>query len=465
MLIPSNKSKWTTFVLMIFLGMFGVHRLYTKNYKTFSIYVILWCIVYNSPSQGNTSTIFTVFIILYWLTDIVVFLFWTIKLAIFGNSKSEIVSNSIHNISANGEDSITQTELMCAGNKILLHPDLHGLVWIADGKYRNYNGEVSNKQNISTVGGNFTISFSFNDNFGAVGVEEPSLIYTKLELTKPRTSVERPSYFPSYSGLTPGQRWTYLQLLINPYDMSIDIGYVFVLYYGLERHLLLGDFDRAFEAILKLRDVHQNKSFQFYSANALILASMMHKRGEKLLDFVNSLDKEYEYNFSNNLFLICYYSFGIPLQAGNIMRMAKMADFSNTNYIKKYPGIFCATLSDVLLEKYGESNILLSKIIDISELEKIKHEKSNIFANVSIIDVKIHVPILDNNPKLKKAMNSLLKEAHSRTKVKLSAMRKDGTLEKYNEKKIEIKKIEIKKIETANSENNLNIFGEPVETD
>jgi hypothetical protein len=96
---------------------------------------------------------------------------------------------------------------------------------------------------------------------------------------------------------------------------------VFILYYGLERHLLSGDFERSFGVILKLRDVHANRSFQRYSANALILSSILHKKGEFVLEFINSLDKEHEFNFLDNLFLMCYYSFDIPILPKDIMRI------------------------------------------------------------------------------------------------------------------------------------------------
>ena len=81
---------------------------------------------------------------------------------------------------------------------------------------------------------------------------------------------------------------------------------MFILYYGLERHLLEGDFHSAFNVILKLRDVHKNKSFQSYSGNALILSALLQKKGEYIPSFIKSLDKEYEFNFSDNLLLMSY---------------------------------------------------------------------------------------------------------------------------------------------------------------
>ena len=117
------------------------------------------------------------------------------------------------------------------------------------------------------------------------------------------------------------------------------------LYYGLERYLLTDSYEEVIDVILKLRDVHQNKSFQSYSANAVILTCMYRQRADIAQKFMMSLDKDYEFNFSPNLFLICKYSLGLPLYGVEIMRFAKAFGFTKNNYIKKYPKLFIDTLN------------------------------------------------------------------------------------------------------------------------
>ena len=112
----------------------------------------------------------------------------------------------------------------------------------------------------------------------------------------------------------------------------MDIGYVFLLYYGLERHLLLGEKERAQKVILKLRDVHEDKVFQQYSAKAIILSNMQDENVENIKKFLISLDKEHEFLFSNNLYLFCAYLFDIPLSSKDIIRMSKTFGFTNQNY-------------------------------------------------------------------------------------------------------------------------------------
>lgn len=303
---------------------------------------------------------------------------------------------------------------------LTVHNDLRNLIWIGDGKYKNYK-QVPNDKNTMEING-FRISISF------MNQEEPSLIYTNQKVAQPQNinDIERPPYYPTYSGLTPEQKWIYLKLLSNPYNTSIDIGFVFILYYGLERHLLNGNFEEAFNVILKLRDVYTNKSFQAYSANAIVLTCMLHQRGDLILKFIESLDKEYELAFSDNLFLICYFSFDLPLLPKDIMRMAKTFEFNNMNYIKKYPELFLESLSESIKLKVGVESVDLKKYLTSSEIKKIKKQDVLIFANMSINDKSIPIPLLSENFKLKMEMCNFLETAHKDVKKKLSEMRKEG---------------------------------------
>lgn len=301
-----------------------------------------------------------------------------------------------------------------------INENLKDLIWIADGKYRNYKQKQEHRNTFDSNG--LRISISFMDR------EEPSLIYTNQKISKPQNinSVERPSYFPTYSDLNPEQKWIYLNFLVDPFNSSFDIGFVFILYYGLERHLLSGNFEKAIDVLLKLRDVHTNKSFQAYSANAIILSCMIHQRGDLVLKFINSLDKEHEFAFSDNLFLICYYSFDLHLLPKDIMRMAKTFEFSNQLYIKKHPNLFLEFLTDTLKNNTGKDFIDLKQYLTKKEIAQIKTQKVGIFANVSIMDNSVPIPLLSENFKLKKEMYDFLKISHDKVKIELARMKKSG---------------------------------------
>lgn len=325
---------------------------------------------------------------------------------------------------------IKSTDLTVRQNPaITIHDDLVGLIWFADGPFKNYVNDNVEKNTFNYNGLKITLRMTSD--------EEPSLVYTKQQIVVPSdiSQIERPPYFPTYSGLSPEQKGVYIKLLQNPYDQNIDIGFVFILYYGLERHLLIGDYERAYKVILKLRDVHSNKSFQSYTANALVLTSLLHQKGEIAFDFIKSLDKSYEYSFSDNLFLLCYFSFEIPLTANDIMRMARTFEFSNMNYIKKHPDIFQSVLEDLLIDKYGEKTILLSRLLSKSDVSKLLTQDTPIFANTSIRDKSFPVPIISSNFKLKKDFNILLENAHEIVKKKINEMRKEGSLKEIKTEK------------------------------
>ena len=303
-----------------------------------------------------------------------------------------------------------------------IHEELKGLLWFADGIYQNYKNEKEDENTFYV--GDIKISFV------SPGSEEPSLIYTKapININEKCFDIERPPYYPTYKSLTPEQRGNYIKFLENPFIGNVDIGYVFLLYYGLERHLLYGDYERAYKLILKLRDIYSNGSFQSYSANALVLTSLLHKKGEIAQDFIMSLDKEFEFNFSDNLFLICYYSFNLPLKPKDIMRMSKTFEFQNMNYIKKYPDIFLDILTENFKNKFNKEYILISDILSKTDILKLEKQDIRIFANTSLSEQSVPVPMLANCFKLKNLFFNLLQDTHELTKKMIADLRKKGTL-------------------------------------
>lgn len=313
--------------------------------------------------------------------------------------------------------------------KFNIHEDIKYLLWLEDEKRPDVKGVF---ETIECCGIKLTVSTSIQ--------EEPSLIYKKHNIKEPEdiSAVPRPNYYPRFRELTPEQTWVYLKLLCNPYDTSIDIGYVFLLYYGLERHLFQGNFDDAFRVILKLRDVHKNKSFQSYSSRALILSAMLRGKGEFVPEFLLSLDKEYEYNIDGDLLLLCLFSFNIPIQPKEIMRFSDTFEFTNKNYIKKYPDIFEKCLIEVLIEKNNEPFVSIEKYITKPALNKLSVLEMTIFANMSIFEKSIPVPQLSSNFMFKKDVYGFLEEAHERAKKIIAELRKSGNLEPPKESSLKV---------------------------
>ena len=152
------------------------------------------------------------------------------------------------------------------------------------------NSYANRSQTGATI--NFAINLDDITGIRIIGPEEPSVIYKDLLVSEPKNPdlVAPPPYFPRYSELSANQRWVYLNWL-NDIQSEINIGYVFLYYYGLERHLLVGDFEAAFSEILLLRKCHDNKSFENYSYNALLFSCACHNQPDLAQSILGSVCK------------------------------------------------------------------------------------------------------------------------------------------------------------------------------
>jgi hypothetical protein len=305
---------------------------------------------------------------------------------------------------------------------IKIHPDLEGLIFFKQ-DIKNEESSIPFKKMI--YNGRPVEIFISNLN-----MDEPSLIDPDLKICEPNspiTEVQKLSYYPRYSELTAEQRWVYLKFLETPYNKSFEIGYVFILFFGLERHLFKGQFEKAFQIILKLREIHSNKSFQHYSASALILSALLNKKTENMNYLINSLDNDFEYNFSDNLFLLCCHICDRPLNSKDIMRMCKSFDFKNLNYIKKYPSEFHDELKRVINLNYGSNEIHIRNFIPNGDLSTIGTIKERIFANSSISKEVIEVPLILGCESFKTEMFDLLKSTHENIRSIRAELRKKNS--------------------------------------
>lgn len=308
------------------------------------------------------------------------------------------------------------------------HPDVKDLIWFADGPLKNINAGQSIRQ-FSSNGITITCSVP--------GMEEPSQIFTRMPVELPNDvrTVDRPPYYPTYAELTPLQKGAYLKWLENPYNPEIDIGFVFILYYGLERHLLCGNEEKALEVILKLRDVHTNKSFQQYSASASILTAIHTGKGEFAISFLRSLDKEHEINnFPANLYLICASSLNLHMFASDIVRISSWFGFDNRLYIKKYPDIFINTLSEEIEKLKQRKYLLVSDFLSEYDINAMTRHEVTIFANTSLRDTKVSIPFITESEKMQSPIFNLLQNTHDTVKAIISEKRKRGELPKEQKK-------------------------------
>ena len=297
------------------------------------------------------------------------------------------------------------------------HEDIAPLMWWADGPYKNYK-KCDDILTFNLGGHSYTLNLSQR--------AEPSLVFTELpiQIDVSATSTERPPYYPRYADLTNEQRGVYWQFLRNPYCGSFEIGYVFLFYYGLERHLLCGNAEAAFDVILKLRESYPNESFQTYSAHAIIISCLIRRRADLLQRFIDSLTQNHEFSFSSNLYLLCLYGLDMSITSRDIIRMAKALKFTNMNYIKKYPDLFKTSLEDEMLMRFNTSTLWIRDLVTSSDWFNTRQKSEVAFANVSISERWFDLPQLTEFSCFQSEMKGLLMNAHSSVKTKLAAKRK-----------------------------------------
>lgn len=135
------------------------------------------------------------------------------------------------------------------------HPDIAPFLYYADSPLKNYEyTDICKRLNIQVFSGNTQSGINIYSN------EEPSALYTAFKVIKPPRfiTVSKVPYYPRYRALNPYQRYEYLQVLSNPYQLNINQGYLYLLLYCLERRLSEGQ-EQVIPIIRKLADFHGGK--------------------------------------------------------------------------------------------------------------------------------------------------------------------------------------------------------------
>lgn len=309
--------------------------------------------------------------------------------------------------------SIKTSALVVAGNKLTVPDRTAKLLFISDETAPSHHSGIG-------------ISISFDIYDGVIHVkslspDEPSTIFTVMPIRRPADPalIPRPDYFPSYAGLSPEQKWIYLNWLTD-ITQSINIGYVFIYYYGLERHLLIGEFDAAFDEIILLRQTHsENASFETYSRLALLNSALFRKRGSRLEQLYRlSKTKRFE-----NTELILAHQLGYDLGEEGLMRIGLSIQGVQKRYIKNNPNEYKLALATVLTEEFGTPFLPFGSAYTISEIPKRQHV---LFANISFPS-EIRTPALPSflyHEPFTNEATRILNLAHERTKQALADARK-----------------------------------------
>jgi hypothetical protein len=236
---------------------------------------------------------------------------------------------------------------------------------------------------------------------------EPSLIWTRLPVEKNDELETQKMYYPTYSGLSSRHRYQYLNWL-RDITQETNLSYVFLYYYGLERQLLIGNYDLAVEEILRLLKYHDKGTFKNYVVNALVLGSGYRKRPDIIKKAPFILDEPSDIS----LYLQCLAK--DKLSAEEIIKLSNRVGFTNKRYIKEYPDLFKKELQKII-DAYQEKNGDFLQGIDIEKLPK---ESWASMANTSIPDAvsTTKFPSILDGTSLKDTLKDLLQEAHLKVK-------------------------------------------------
>lgn len=330
------------------------------------------------------------------------------------NSNNEI-SNTSTNLPAKNDLPITSTSITPFSNNNLnslianIPNEILNLLWFSDGPLKNYDPTILAQSESDIYGIKIKITLT--------GPKEPSSISNLNEIGLPLKNPPKLDYFPSYEGMTPDERATYLSWLSN-IEQPIDIGYVFVFYYGLERFLYFDEskYESAFNTILKLRTFHHNHSFYGYSTDALYAAAIIHNRTD-LVQLLLDLNKD----STSIIHLDCMANISQPLSINQIINITSDVGFTNKRYIKLQPQLFIDTLKENLFEKYSMIGFPLSKEF----LYNCSTTQLPITANISIEPRWFDIPNVLTNKTLQSDLLNILLKTHNDVKQKLKEQRKN----------------------------------------
>jgi hypothetical protein len=191
---------------------------------------------------------------------------------------------------------------------------------------------------------------------------DPSTIYFPLPIIIPEdiSNVPAPPRYPKYYSLTPEQKFIYLTWLQN-IDSTIHEGYRHLFFFGLERQLLLGNFDAAFDMILRLRNGAKepfDHFILFHITDTLFTACLMKNR----MDLYNKMRYIFDDPWWRDMHIWIKYYINEPVEPEEIIKIL-LCQKVNGLYFEKAPEIYKEELSKILDEKTGHSYINLTDYI------------------------------------------------------------------------------------------------------
>jgi hypothetical protein len=298
-------------------------------------------------------------------------------------------------------------------DRCLVHSSLEGLVWRGDGAQQNFFAEPLDVR-LDDGGVHACLTF---------GPAEASAIF---EHRSPGTGVSHPGksgvrFTPEIlqsivvADLSDADRSAYYSLLLDPYNSSRYINYVYVLYGGLERTLMSGQFEKAYAVIQQLMLCYYDRDFHEAVSNLLLFAALYYHRADFISRYRDALDSTHIYRFSPDLYLAAARSVDLTIGAEDLIRLYRIAGIARLNYIKFYRPKFKHNLENLLSERFGQAEIPLSEYCGDVDPESLPRTELRIFYNSSADPGTITLPRYSLWPDFVKQLKADLEEADFRS--------------------------------------------------
>ncbi|MGG5358580.1 MULTISPECIES: TerB N-terminal domain-containing protein [unclassified Enterococcus] len=258
--------------------------------------------------------------------------------------------------------------------------------------------------------------------------DEPSGISFSLPVKE--GAADKLNYWPSYSQMTPAQRYNYLNWL-KDITQPTDMGNVFTFFYGLERYLMTDKYDEAVKKIIILQKAHKNNSFNYYSNAALIYLALTLKDS----NYLKMMDLDTK---NASLFVLAKASLDRKLMSQDIIKMSRSFLWDNQRYIKQAYSKFKDNMEYIMeinwetkyyripdnLGKVPTTQLILSNISLDPEITKV-NINSELAMSIKInMPKKILIPDISESTVVRSEIYALLKNTHEMTKKQLAEERK-----------------------------------------
>lgn len=295
--------------------------------------------------------------------------------------------------------------------KFKIPNEIQNLLWFADGPYKNLDPD-NRKKNIITIPLlDAEIKVELNPR------PEPSAIFANLPInfqTKKSPIENFQPLPPKYYSLNSDERYLYLNWLRN-IEENVNISYVFLFYFGLERHLILGNYKEAVNILINLRKYHQHNQFIRYSNGAIVYAALLHKDDTTLIRLLDSIQylKYPQSVIGQSWILYAKYKMQLDLTPDEIIYFCSDVGIKRNNYIKNYYPLFKEYLIKALLKQFKKPTFPFYNLeMSIPEIQEL------VFANHTIpgVDNYISTPSIKDSPQFKQALYTILLEVSDSVK-------------------------------------------------